>query len=174
MHRPKSVWRSPLERSQLKIAHALPHSLRLRPVPSDSSIFLRRIVGVMFMGVNARCAHQARPPRRGGVDGRRDLDSDNPSPLRTTARRGCHRGQPSVTTGVQSPASRAGSNRGLATNIICSSGGRQPERASCHMGDADDGDRSDDHARPPVTSASRPRTRRTGRFHRPSRSALPP
>jgi hypothetical protein len=45
---------------------------------------------------------------------------------------------------------------------------------SAHMCDADGGDRSDDHARPPVRLASRPRTRRTGRFHRPSRSALPP
>ncbi len=27
-----------------------------------SSIFLRRIVGSMFMRVNAKCAHQVRPP----------------------------------------------------------------------------------------------------------------
>jgi len=27
-----------------------------------SSIFLRRIVGAMFMRVNSRCAHQLRPP----------------------------------------------------------------------------------------------------------------
>jgi hypothetical protein len=33
-----------------------------------SSIFLRRIVGVMFMRVKSKCAHQARPPlaERGG------------------------------------------------------------------------------------------------------------
>ena len=39
-----------------------------------SSIFLRRIVGVVFMRVNSKCAHQARPPswRRSvtSVDGR--------------------------------------------------------------------------------------------------------
>jgi hypothetical protein len=29
---------------------------------SKSSIFLRRIVGVVFMRVNSRCAHQERPP----------------------------------------------------------------------------------------------------------------
>src|SRR2546425_2814970 len=28
----------------------------------QSSIFLRRIVRVMFMGVNSKCAHQVRPP----------------------------------------------------------------------------------------------------------------
>src|SRR5262245_42319707 len=34
-----------------------------------SSTCFGRIVGVMFMRVNVRCAHQARPPRRGGVGG---------------------------------------------------------------------------------------------------------
>jgi len=37
-------------------------STRNAPTISGSSIFLRRIVGVVFMGVNSKCAHQVRPP----------------------------------------------------------------------------------------------------------------
>ena len=32
------------------------------PASLNSSIFLGRMVGVMFMRVNSRCAHQVRPP----------------------------------------------------------------------------------------------------------------
>ena len=32
------------------------------PASRTSSIFLRRIVGSMFMRVNSKCAHQVRPP----------------------------------------------------------------------------------------------------------------
>ena len=32
------------------------------PASCKSSIFLRRMVGVMFMQVNSKCAHQVRPP----------------------------------------------------------------------------------------------------------------
>jgi len=35
-----------------------------------SSIFLRRIVGAIFMRVNSKCAHQARPPLLGGAQRR--------------------------------------------------------------------------------------------------------
>jgi hypothetical protein len=36
-----------------------------RPLSSrKSSIFLRRIIGAMFMRVNCKCAHQLRPPLR--------------------------------------------------------------------------------------------------------------
>jgi hypothetical protein len=42
----------------------VPSSCRL----GKSSIFLRRIVGVMFMRVNSKCAHQVRPPR-GRIEG---------------------------------------------------------------------------------------------------------
>jgi hypothetical protein len=38
--------------------------VRVAPASRTSSIFLRRIVGSMFMRVNAKCAHQARPPVR--------------------------------------------------------------------------------------------------------------
>jgi hypothetical protein len=31
----------------------------------SSSIFLRRIVGAMFMRLNSKCAHQLRPPLGG-------------------------------------------------------------------------------------------------------------
>jgi hypothetical protein len=37
-----------------------------------SSIFLRRMIGVMFMRVNLKCAHQLRPPR-GGIQWKRPL-----------------------------------------------------------------------------------------------------
>jgi hypothetical protein len=36
--------------------------MRNPPGSCSSSIFLGRIVGVMFMRVNAKCAHQVRPP----------------------------------------------------------------------------------------------------------------
>jgi hypothetical protein len=72
----------------------------------------------MFMRLNAGCAHQARPPRS-GVGGLGDLCSDNLSPLRITVRRGVTAAGPPCTTGVQSLASRAGSNRGRATTILC-------------------------------------------------------
>jgi len=32
------------------------------PASGKSSIFLRRIIGSMFMRVNSKCAHQVRPP----------------------------------------------------------------------------------------------------------------
>ena len=32
------------------------------PTSRESSIFLGRIVGVVFMRVNSKCAHQLRPP----------------------------------------------------------------------------------------------------------------
>jgi hypothetical protein len=32
------------------------------PASRKSSIFLRRIVGAMFMRVNSKCAHRVRPP----------------------------------------------------------------------------------------------------------------
>src|SRR5207245_1566921 len=34
------------------------------PAPCKSWTFLRRIVGVVFMRVNSKCAHQVRPPPR--------------------------------------------------------------------------------------------------------------
>ena len=34
------------------------------PASGKSSIFLRRIIGSMFILVNSKCAHQVRPPRR--------------------------------------------------------------------------------------------------------------
>ena len=34
------------------------------PASSKSSIFLRRIVGEVFMRMNSKCAHQVRPPLR--------------------------------------------------------------------------------------------------------------
>jgi hypothetical protein len=43
--------------SNTTLAHA--------PTPTDDQIdriFLRRIVGVMFVRVNSKCAHQVRPP----------------------------------------------------------------------------------------------------------------
>jgi Leucine carboxyl methyltransferase len=46
---PASVWLRPIARQR---------SLTIR----SSSIFLRRIVGSMFMRVNSKCAHQVRPP----------------------------------------------------------------------------------------------------------------
>jgi hypothetical protein len=35
------------------------------PASRKSSIFLWRIVGVVFMRVNSKCAHQVRPPPAG-------------------------------------------------------------------------------------------------------------
>jgi hypothetical protein len=49
----------------------------------------------MFMRANARCAHQPRPPRSGGVRALADLDSDNLSPLNGMMR-GYHDGRPSA------------------------------------------------------------------------------
>jgi hypothetical protein len=66
----------------------------------------------MFMRVNPRCAHHVRPPRSGGLG---DLDSDS-CHRRVPRRAGVSRGRPSVYTGVQSLASRVGSNRGRATS----------------------------------------------------------
>jgi len=40
------------------------------PASRKSSIFLGRIVGVMFMRVNSMCAHQVRPPLNGMKGGR--------------------------------------------------------------------------------------------------------
>jgi hypothetical protein len=34
----------------------------IAPASRTSSIFLRRIIGSMFMRVNLKCAHQVRPP----------------------------------------------------------------------------------------------------------------
>jgi hypothetical protein len=39
------------------------------PASSKSSIFLRRIVGSLFMRVNTKCAHQVRPPLPPGYSG---------------------------------------------------------------------------------------------------------
>jgi hypothetical protein len=39
---------------------------KVAPKTRSSSIFLRRKVGVVFMRVNSKCAHQARPPSRAG------------------------------------------------------------------------------------------------------------
>jgi len=44
-----------------------PNQHRHAPASRRSSIFLRRIVGTMFMRVNSNCAHQVRPPS--GPDG---------------------------------------------------------------------------------------------------------
>jgi hypothetical protein len=64
---PASVWLRPIARQ-----HAL-------TIPS-SSIFLRRIIGSMFMRVNSKCAHQVRPP-----PGREQAAARNRQPRATCA-----------------------------------------------------------------------------------------
>ena len=80
------------------------------------------------MRVNARCAHQARPPRSGGGGGLADLCSDNLSPLRSTVRRSVTAAGLRCISGVQRLVSRAGSNRGPATESIWSSAGWRRSR----------------------------------------------
>jgi hypothetical protein len=38
------------------------------PASRTSSIFLRRMIGSMFMRVNSKCAHQVRPPSNANYD----------------------------------------------------------------------------------------------------------
>src|SRR5712691_11214087 len=63
------------------------------PAARESSIFLRRKVGVVFMRVNSKCAHQVRPPpsdlagpvnRHGWLVSRNELKHENGSRSRGT------------------------------------------------------------------------------------------